>query len=362
MLVVQRSEKKEKSALKISVGLDVHKEKWAVAIYEDGELKKTYSQQSSVEVLVKHLRRYYEGIEIELAYEAGCCGFWIQRSLQKAGLMCMVVHAADIPSTDWDRRRKNDKLDARKIGYLLSRGLLKGIYIPSEDQEHLRNIVRGRATVGKLKRGYMSRIRAHLLRYGISLPQELKGKLWQKRGQAWLSEHSLVDKGLARLQKMYNMLRNEELSVLKMMHQELEQGSYSALYKYLLSIPGIGRCTAALLISELGDINRFKHLDHLASYCGLVPDVRSSAGREKVLGLSRRGNRRLRTALVESAWVAKRWDESLANTYSTAIEQGKCPQKAIVKVARRLLNRIRAVWKKGEYYQKGQEQAIKARA
>ena len=138
----------------------------------------------------------------------------------------------------------------------------------------------------------------------------------------------------------------------RQLRQRIKSSSYAKLYNDLMTIPGVGWCTASLLIGELGNIMRFKGIDPLASYCGLVPDVRSSAGRTKVLGLSKRGNRKLRTALIESAWVAMRYDADLNQTYRRAIEHGKCPQKAIVKVARRLLSRIRAIWKNGQAYKK----------
>jgi transposase len=99
-------------------------------------------------------------------------------------------------------------------------------------------------------------------------------------------------------------------------------------------------------------MGRFKNLDHLAGYCGLVPDERSSGEKTRILGLTKRRNPHLRTALVESAWVAIRTDDKLRQTYQKALGEAKTPQVAIIKVARRLLNRVRAVWLQGRPYDK----------
>ena len=362
MILKQRSSKKQKVVSKISVGLDVHKEKWVVSIFEGKVHQRTYSQESDIDQLIQHLRKNYPDAVIEMVYEAGCCGFWIQRALQEAGMKCLIVHAADIPSTDWERKRKSDAVDARRLASLLSSGLLKGIYVPTKEQEQIRDLVRNRTDLSVDRRRYMCRIRSYLLRHGLKVPTTIKGKLWSQAGINWLKKLSQQHLGLGQLVLTYQMMHQRLLQAGRALRKQIKQSSYAQRYNDLMTIPGVGWCTASLLIAELGNIQRFKGIDPLASYCGLVPDVRSSAGKTSVLGLSKRGNRKLRTALIESAWIAKRYDPDLNQTYQRAIEQGKCPQKAIVKVGRRLLNRIRAVWKKGQPYKKKKvlEQALAA--
>jgi transposase len=112
----------------------------------------------------------------------------------------------------------------------------------------------------------------------------------------------------------------------------------------LRSVPGISTLTAMTLITELYDIFRFSSLDKLASYAGLVPDIKSSGETEHTRGITYRRNATLRTVLIESSWVAVRKDPALMmafNKFSLRMKK----TKAIVHIARKLLNRIRFVLK-----------------
>ena len=334
----------------IYIGLDVHKTKWVVSIYHGPEHQQTYSMNAIAQQLLEKLDRNYTGHQVTLCYEAGFMGYWLQRKLVQQGYQCLVVHPADIPSSDFNKRRKNDKLDSKHLALMLSRHLLKSIYIPSTQQEQIRELVRLRINLNKDKRRQMNRIRAYLNRHGIQLPAELKTKLWTKRGQLWIKQQANTHWPVGQLLEAYLHKGEQEKQIKKQLAQQIHNSSYNSTFNALMSVPGIGFCTATLLIGELGEMNRFKNLDKLASYCGLVPDIRASADKVKVLGVTQRANRRLRTALIECAWITTRFDPHMARIYAQAIEQGKKPQKAIIKVARKLLARIRAVWKTQQAY------------
>lgn len=336
------------------VGIDVHKSKWVTSIYRDKTHVKTYSMSPDADLLIRQLKSICSDGSIHCCYEAGFSGFWLQRHLEQARIICSVVHAADIPSTDRTKKRKTDQVDSQNLALMLSRGLLNKVYIPSQDQEDIRGSVRVRQVLAKDKRRTMARIRSCLNRIGLTVPVEMDKKLWTQVGIKWLAEHSASNNELFTLLSSYESNRQREVdSVRRMSKQIKEHAQYKQVYELLQSVPGVGRLTSALLIGEIGDINRFKNLDHLAGYCGLVPDERSSGEKTRILGLTRRRNTRLRTALVESSWVAMRHDEHLRSTYQKAIAQGKPAQVAIIKVARRLLNRIRAVWKHERMYDSG---------
>jgi len=121
---------------------------------------------------------------------------------------------------------------------------------------------------------------------------------------------------------------------------------------YLRGVPGVGFVTAITLYTELMDMNRFKSLDQVASYVGLVPSVNASGQRETTRGLSFRRNRYLRYLLIESAWVAIRQDPALGYVFSQLIKR-MSKQKAVVRIAKKLLSRIRHVWKHKEPYAAG---------
>ena len=112
---------------------------------------------------------------------------------------------------------------------------------------------------------------------------------------------------------------------------------------YLRSVVGIGFVTAITLFTELIDIKRFPTLDHLAAFIGLVPSVNSSGDRHSEEGLTERRNRFLRHVIIEAAWVAARKDPALTLAFIELTKRMK-KQEAIIRIARKLLNRIRFVW------------------
>ena len=118
---------------------------------------------------------------------------------------------------------------------------------------------------------------------------------------------------------------------------------------YLQSVFGIGFITAITLYSELIDIHRFPDFDHLASYVGVIPAVKASGEQDTTRGMTKRQNRYLRTLLIEAAWVAVRSDPALTLTFSDLIK--RMPKnKAIIRIAKKLLRRIRSVWINQTYY------------
>ena len=127
---------------------------------------------------------------------------------------------------------------------------------------------------------------------------------------------------------------------------------YPVVYKRLMTVPGIGPINAMCLIAEIGDISRFKSCKHLASFVGLVPRSHQSGPKDPNCSLTYRSNKYLRTALVESAWMALRADPALLKYYKERITKNKS-QVVIIKVAHKVLNRIRYVWLTGNTYQKG---------
>jgi transposase len=117
-----------------------------------------------------------------------------------------------------------------------------------------------------------------------------------------------------------------------------------SIIKLLKTVPGVGPLTAFALYSELADINRFKNFDNLASYVGLVPSTHSSDTMVITGGISQRHSKHLRSTLIESAWVATRNDEALLSAFNQLIKH--MPKSdAIIRIAKKLLNRIRFVWK-----------------
>lgn len=339
----------------IDVGLDVHKRSWNAAIFLDGMYVRNIHQPPSPAALKKYLTTHYPSAHYRCAYESGKFGYWIQRELAQMGVECLVVNPADIPSTQKDEIYKTDPRDARGIGEALSAGKLRGIYVPPLEQEADRNLVRQRKRVWRDLVRAKNRVKGFLDYLGIPLPAHFDNANWSHNFLRWLEglrfEHPTNRTALNYQLRQVRTLRSELLAISNDIRKLMRSKKYRELYYRLRTISGIGPLTTALLITEIGDMRRFPSFYDLNSFVGLLPMEHSSGERELKGRITVRRHRQLRSELVECAWAAKRNDPALALYYSEQIKRGKNGKAAIVKVARKLLSRIRYVWLSGKPYQ-----------
>jgi len=339
----------------IYVGIDTHLKSWKVTIMTANLVHKTFSQDPNPEILYTYLKRNFPEGNYNSAYEASFCGFWIHRSLLSLGVNNIVVNPADIPTTDKEKKQKEDMRDSRKLAKALRSGLLHGIHIPSKETEELQSLVRYRRTLVKDILRTKSRIRSNLYKNGVEIPDSLSGpsRYWSNKFTQWIEEIKLTTSfGTFVLQELLDtmlLLRKKLLLVNRKIREASQNDEYKELYGLLIGIPGVGTVTAISLIAELGDINRFKNLNHLCSYVGLVPTTNSSGEQEKIGRVTPRANKFLRRVLIESSWVAIRNDPALTLAYSKLCERMK-PNEAIIRIAKKLLNRIRFVMKNKTTY------------
>jgi transposase len=288
------------------------------------------------------------------AYEAGFFGFWIYEALKNLGVDCIVVHPADIPTKDKERRNRNDHVDSRKIARNLRNGELIPLHVPSRQAQEDRSLVRMRTQMVKKQTRCKNQIKSVLSFYGIRIPGELVRSHWSNRFICWLEslelEYGSGKHALAALLSELRHLRQIICGLTREIRHLSRQERYRESLRYLGSVPGIGLISAMVLLTELGDINRFKNLDHLASYVGLVPGEDSSGGKEVHTGISRRRNANLRVLLIESSWVAVRKDPALLMAFTDLCKRMPKNQ-AIVRIARKLLSRIRYVLKNRDCYE-----------
>jgi len=343
----EQSNKLNFTGQNIYVGIDTHLKSWKVTIMHEKIVHKTFSQPPEAEKLVEYLNRNYPGASYYSAYEASFCGFWIHNKLINSGIKNIVVNPADIPTTDKERKQKEDKRDSRKIARSLENGELTGIYVPDSCHLEDRAMVRLRGKiVGDLTR-YKNRIKSLLYFHGIKFPEEFeKSSHWSKRFIKWIEEIKLTQPSGNQTKNMLlrqaNHLRTELLFITRQIKELSKTEKYKTNAELLSSVSGIGMLTAMILLTEIDTIDRFSDLDHLCSYVGLVPSTASSGEKEVVKGITPRKNHDLRRIIIESSWVAIRSDPALSlcfANYSKKMEKNK----AIVKIARKLLNRIRYV-------------------
>ena len=341
----------------IYAGLDVHLKSWQVSIYYQQKFIKNFSQPPTPEALHKYLTENYPSATYRCAYESGFCGFWIQRELAKKNIDCIVVNAADVPQTDKGAKNKSDKFDAKRIGESLQAGMLTGIYIPSLTLESDRQLVRCNSRfAGDLTRA-KNRTKSMLYMLGIVIPPQFDNSGWSNLFIKWLKDKIVFDEGSSRLALDHQLaivenIRKEKLLVLKGIRKLLAEDRYAELAKFLRSIPGIGPITAAVLITEIGDMGRFENFEQLNSYIGLCPTHHGSGDKNYDGSMTSRQNKLIRYLLIEASWVAIRNDPALMKVYNELkLKMGG--KRAIVKIARKLLSRIRYIWINKKEYEKG---------
>lgn len=341
------------SGQNIYVGLDISKTSWKVAIFTEFVEHKTFTQPPSVEVLVRYLKRNFPGACYHCVYEAGRFGFWIHDQLAYEGIDCLVVNPADVPTTDKEVSHKTDRVDARKLARSLRSCDLKSIYIPSRLALEDRSLVRTRQLLVNKQTRCKNQIKALLSFYGILIPESLNDYNWTRRFITWLQgislEHDSGNQSLRILLDELLYLRQCVLQLTNSIRTLAHEERYWHHVQNLISIPGISILTAMTFLTELVTLDRFQTLDQLASYVGLIPGEHSSGEHEITTGITRRQNAILRSSLIESAWIAARKDPALLLAFTTLAKRMPKNQ-AIIRIARKLLNRIRYVLKHQQPY------------
>ena len=343
------------SGQKIFCGIDVHKKSWKVCIRTEHMELKTFSQNPSASQLALHLKTNYPSANYEVVYEAGFCGFGAQREFAKQGINCIIVHPADVPTMDKEKQRKSDTVDCRKLSKTLMDKKLEGIYVPGIEQQDDRSVIRAYLQFVKDQTRCKNRIKGWLLFQGISIPGDYEHRYWSRNFIRWLRDLPLTPSArisLDLLIQSYEQTRNMVLTATRQLRALSRQQRYRQQIKLLRTIPGIGEIGALLFVTEIGDINRFQKFDALCDYLGLVPKVHGSGERETISGLTHRGHHQLREALIEASWTAVRLAPALTMAYTELTKTMK-KNKAIIKIARKLLNRIRFVMKNQKEYVTG---------
>ena len=340
----------------LCVGIDVHQKDWQVGTVHQEVCLGNHRMGASSEKLIRHLRSHYPGATFKCVYESCSWGFNLQRQLSAAGIDCIVVHAADVATNDKERRRKTDQVDALKLARKLASGDLKGIYIPQEDHQKERNLIRYRKRiVGDLTRS-KNRLKSLLKYQGIEIPEKFGRANWSNQFLNWVQQQAdrdalLKDVLLLMLEQIQN-LRHLKLRIEKKVRELMKTEKYKKESELLVSVPGVGSVVSALFLLEIGDVRRFGSFDQLNDFVGFCPDTNSSGETQRDTGITNRRHKQLRTALIEAAWEAKRSDPALLETYLQLIK--RMPgNKAIIRIARKLLRRMRAVLVSGVPYQKG---------
>ena len=287
------------------VGLDVHKQGIVVAVAEDGlrgevrEYGRIANTPAALDRLARKLSR--EGVKLRFCYEAGPCGYGIQRHLSARGHECVVVAPSLIPKRAGDRV-KTDRRDAASLARLHRAGELTAVWVPDAGHEAMRDLVRARLDAVHALRRARQQLSGFLLRQGCHYGRPA----WTKLHRRWLAglkfehavHHIVLEDYIAAVEAA--QARRDRLTA--QIEAMLADWTLAPVVAALQTMRGMALVNAATLIAELGDLSRFTNPRQLMAYLGLVPSEHSSGASVKRGGLTKAGNSAARRLLIEAAW------------------------------------------------------------
>jgi transposase len=329
------------------VGIDLHKKSITVCVVNQERVilqRRSFlcARTEAIQQFFAQLGPFLAVVEATASYE------WLWQLLEPLAQRLVLAHPKKLRIIA-ESTRKSDRLDAQVLAEFLARDMIPEAYRPTPRQRQHRRLVRHRCFLRRRASSARTKIRQILADYNADRPD-----LFTTEGQAYLSTvavspadrfvlEQLTAAWTSHCQQLAQADRQLRLFAKKAPTVEAEARTV------LQSIPGVGPVTIDVVLSEIGDIRRFRSAKDVMAYAGLVPGYRESAGKSKQLGITKDGSRLLRWALVEAAWRlvrhSRRWQTIFEN-----LRQRCGKKKAIVAIARRLLGVMVAVWRKGETY------------
>jgi transposase len=288
------------------IGLDTHKESIAVALAEgsrEGEVRyfgQIANEPAAVSKLVKQLAGRYG--KLHFCYEAGPCGYGLQRQISRLGHECVVIAPSHTP-TKKGVRVKNDRRDALELARLHRAGDLTAIWVPDEAHEAMRDLVRARIAALDMVKKYRQHLQSFLLRHGRIYPGK---SFWTKMHIEWIrrlkfdhpAHHIVIEENLAAIRDGQERQARLEQQIARL----LPDWSLAPVVRAAQAMRGISEIAAVILAAEVGDFSRFAHPRQLVSYLGLSPSEHSSGSHVRRGHITKAGSKHARRMLIEGAW------------------------------------------------------------
>lgn len=353
------------------VGLDVSKEKIAVAIADEGMGESRYFGMitNTPEALRKLVNKIGHEGNLKFCYEAGPTGYGVYRLLLSLGVECVVIAPSLIPQKPGDRV-KTDRRDAIRLAQLYRAGELTPIYVPTEEDEMLRDLVRAREDAKEDELRAKHRLSKFLLRRDVQPPKGVKTRTYAHR--EWLNALTFPSSMLNTVFQEYLQHLVEIEQRIQRLEKEIkiqaEEGYHAPLIQAFQTLRGVAVITATALAAEVCSFTRFKKANQFMGYTGLVPSESSSGDIRKQGKITKTGNQHIRWLLIESAWsyrykpvvkgnlkkrqegqpasvtfISWKAQQRLHKKYYRLLSKGKAPGKAVTAVARELAGFIWAI-------------------
>lgn len=357
------------------VGIDAHKKTLAVAVLSPGA--KTPDEftigntAAEISKLARRLTRGAKGREVRACYEAGTCGFTLQRRLEAEGIVCEVIAPSLIPRKPGERF-KTDRRDALKLAELSRAGVLTAVSAPTLEQEAMRDLCRCREAA----RADLHRVRHRLLKMFVrrGLVFDPHQRLWSVAHRKWIDAQVFDNPVDQTVVAEYRLAIEQTERRLRALDKELEKAAELPLYRehvaWLRCFRGIDTTVAMIFVSELHGIERFDSPRALAAYLGLVPSLHASGDSARRGKITKTGNGHIRRALVQACWqyrhrpavgaglrarregqpervlgIAEKAERRLSGRYARLKARGKNANKVVIAIARELVGFLWAALK-----------------
>ncbi len=355
------------------LGLDVHADTIAVAVAEpDGEVRSLGIIPNRAESVRKLVKKLAPAEQLQACYEAGPTGYVLYWQLTALGVKCEVVAPSLVPVKAGERV-KTDRRDATKLARSYRAGDLTAVWVPNQEHEALRDLVRAREAAKQDQLRARHRLSKFLLRQDRRVPSGFK--VWTQRYQDWVKEHvhfeqaaqeyTLLDY-LHEVEHMDDRIRRLDLAIAE--EVKLAPPGMQEVIQALQALRGIAQISAVTVVAELGKISRFDKARQLMGYSGAVSSEHSSGKRMQRGQITKTGNAHLRRIAMEAAWayrhrpaigprlrkrqeglseevkeIAWKAQHRLHKRYCNLSAAGKEKQKVVTAIGRELLGFIWAI-------------------
>jgi transposase len=357
------------------VGLDVHKDSIAVAHAQGQSAEPPVfvgaisSRQGDLTKLIRRLQA--KTPNLVFAYEAGPCGYTLHRDLTGKGFTCHVVAPSLIPKKPGDKV-KTDRRDAVELARLLRSGDLTRVYVPTVDDEAIRDLCRARDAARLTLKNAKLRLKAFLLRLGLHYVGRAD---WTEAHRRYLAKVVCPTPAQQIVFQEAVKAVDEQVDRLTRLEAELRDlgptWRLDPVVQALQALRGVQWLVAITVVAELGDLTRFDSPRQLAAFVGLIPSEHSSGSSRRQGGITKAGNGRARRALIEAAWAYRHpakvsqhiqtridglpqpiqdigWKAQvrLCKRFRRLVARGKHPNVVVTAIARELIAFMWAIAKK----------------
>ncbi|MGA7703906.1 MAG: IS110 family transposase [Solirubrobacteraceae bacterium] len=321
------------------VGLDVHQAQSVAAVFDPltGELRVERLRGAPGDVVPVFLEGL--GRPVRAVYEAGPTGFALARAAGGRGLDLRVIAPGSIPKASGDRV-KTDRRDATRLVRLFAAGELSFSFVPSEEEEHFRDLVRCIDDARKDLMRCRHRLSKFLLRRGLRFP----GRAWTQPHQRWLGKVTFDDAlsraGFIDYCCAIDALVQRRRALIAVLEDSVAGSSHAETITRLRCFRGINTLTAAGLCAEVGNFQRFAKPGLLSGFLGIVPSEYTSSEKRVQGHITKAGPTHARRLLVEAAHHYRRAPRVSSELAARQADQ----DPRVVQVAWRAQRRLYSRW------------------